>query len=472
MNNNTVCKADVTVSFINEGKSTTIDSLLIKYLIIESLYQTRFMPVIYLSLILPPDLYTEIINNEKKAKMYLEIKIYNAYSNTSISKDSIKDQFTYIISNSNLNYKENATETNSGEIAYRPIMLALMSMTLLNKSKTAFNGIYGNIDQNTLISKVMGGLKSIVKKPKYNPKYETILIPPLNSRTKLLNFLFLKCPFYDTEYIYFMDFKKTYLLDLTGDAISGNDGEKENVYINIPQVTTSTAFSEGVQIKKEGYYLYINPGSTNVKANKSQNKISNQLVFVSDEGTVDAVSLNVNNNIDSDVKQSFRRGGNAVLYKNMAESNTITIEVMKENIDGAIFSPNKGYYIKNYEGFEDYNGKYVLAYKRQIIKNVHGDFGLSVGLGLRKVGTITPIGYHIVSEASNNSRSASYRYSGSNKTTSTTAVNSSGSSTTTTLSSSNPMPQKDIPTVRHIKASEGMSLQRRFDSEISLNNNE
>lgn len=455
-------KAKIAVSFILDDEATQISSNMVKYIMIEDMYQSRYMPVIYISMAVTNKVYKNIIENEKKAKMYLDIRLYNAYSNTSLEKDSIKGKFTYIVSSSNPNYgQELVDSTQNTDSAYRTVTVALINMDLLNKSKTSFNGVFGNIDQATLIYKIMEGRKSVIKAPLYNPVYETIMIPPLNSRTKLLEYLFLKCPFYDTKYMFFMDFDRSYLLDLTGTGLDANDGDMKSVFIDIRSVTVPEAYYEGVEIQDNAYYMYINPANTNVTENKATDKISNQLVFVNDAGTVDAVNLNVNNNYDSDVKQSFKRGGNAVLYKNIAESNTVTIEVEKENIDGSLFTPNKEYFIKNYEGFNDYNGRYSLLYKKEVIKNTGSEFGVSVCLGLRKVGNITSIGAHVATLATNNSRSATYRYTpSSTKTTTTTATTS-----TTTLSAANPTVKvKALPPVIRISALEGQSLKRSIDN--------
>jgi hypothetical protein len=188
-------------------------------------------------------------------------------------------------------------------------------------------------------------------------------------------------------------------------------------------------------------------------------------VFVDDNGSVDYVDLNVNNNTDSNVKQSFKRGGNANLYKNMAESNTVVIELVKENIDASIIAPNKEFRINNYPGYEDYNGKYTLLYKKEIIKNVNGEFGLSVCIGLRKVGNITALGASVAVQATQKSKSAYGKYStaSNTKTKTTTATSKTVSSTTKSTSTSkkssttNEYTQKKpkvLPTVIRLKASD------------------
>ena len=99
-------KAKLQISFILNNQITEIGEKLVKYIMIENLYESRFMPVIYVSLSLGNELYTKIVENEKAGKIYLCIQKYNAYSGSALYKDYIKGQFTYILSTSNPNYSE------------------------------------------------------------------------------------------------------------------------------------------------------------------------------------------------------------------------------------------------------------------------------------------------------------------------------------------------------------------------------
>lgn len=444
-------KAKIEVSYILNNKSYNIGSEFVKYIMSENLYESRFMPVIYISLSLDNKLYEKVSSNEKSGKVYLKLQKYNAYSGNSLYKTYIEGQFTYILSTGNLDYSEEiTTEDDNIDSARRYVTLALMSMELLNLSKSSFNGIYGKIDENTLITKAMEGMPAVIQKPKYNPTYETIMIPPLNSKKKLLKFIFDKCPFYDTNYMFFLDFNKSYLLDLTGQSCNANDGELNTVIIDVKEVTTESSYYEGMETKNGAYCLYINPANINVSENKGSDKVSNQLVFVDDDGAVDYVDLEINNNDDSTTKQSFKRGSNAKLYKNIAESNTVIIEIVKDNMDGSLITPNKEFIISNYQDYKEYNGKYTLLYKKEIITNNNGDYGISVTFGLRKVGNIVALGNQVAISAANKASSATGRYSSGNKTTTTTANgNTAGIS-------------KQLPKVKHVKAttSNNASLRR------------
>ena len=378
---------EIQASFILEDEATELDPSYIKYILIENLYITRIIPCIYLSLAVPSELYTKMIENEKEAKFYLDIRRYNAYSDTALSRDCIKGQFTYMMSTSNPNYaKELETSDQSSDVSYRALTLALVSMELLNASKNSFNGIFGNIDTATLMYKAVQGLDAVVKAPKYNAEFETQVIPTLNSRKKLLDYLFNQSPFYDTNFMFFMDFDRTYLIDMTGEGCHVEDGELDSVIFDIDTVVVNESYFEGMEEKN------------------GEDKVANQLITVSEEGEVDYRDLEVNNNIDSDVKQAFKRGGSAALYKNILESNMITIELFKDNLNGTVFTPDKVYSIHNTEDYADYNGTYIMVYKREIVMNRIGTFRSSVQIGLRKVGNITAIGTAMAKAASKRSK--------------------------------------------------------------------
>ena len=241
------CKIDL--SFILDDQSTEIDSQFLKYLIIDNSYETRSMPVIYISLSLNNDIYTKLIENEKKAKIYFCLWKYNINSGSSIYKKDIEGQFTYIRPKADPNYTQDLVDTVNSDNSYRTVTIALISMDILNSLKTSFNGIFGEIDQNTLILKAINGLDAVVEPPIYNPVYDTISIPAKNSREKLLQYLFDKCPFYDTNYMFFVDFEKAYLLDMRGKYCDAKDGQLHTVMFDIREVTEESSYYEGMEIK-------------------------------------------------------------------------------------------------------------------------------------------------------------------------------------------------------------------------------
>lgn len=398
----------VTISFLLHNQVTEINPNHIKYIIIESNYEQIFMPVIYISMSINRDTYSKIVNNEKEGKIYLKIDKYNEYSQNKLYKKYLEGQFTYLTSNNNPNYAEDLSSSGSGSDIYVTINLALMSMDILNKEKRSFNGIYKDIDQGTLILKAFEDLETVISPLKFNPHYKNIMIPPLSSIHKYLYYLYDMCPFYDTNYMFFMDFNRTYLLDYSGDYCPSRDGQKHTVILDINSVLSEKAYYEGMEETDEEYHIYINPSYSTIGLNKHSDKIINQLVFIDDEGDIQKVDINVNASPDSAVKQSFIRGEHAKLYMNVMNSSAEGVEVMKEGMDSSILTPNKMYMVNNTKD-HSCDGKYCLINKREVIRNMSGTFRNSISLGLRKVGVVLPLRDDVEARAVYDNASAVYR---------------------------------------------------------------
>ena len=294
-------------------------------------------------------------------------------------------------SDSNPNYRESLNTDNSmKDASYKKIMLGLVSVDLTNQLRKSFNDVYTNIDTNTLISIALDGTKPVIEKIKYNKTYDRILIPPVANRLKMLEFIFNKDEFYDTNFRYFIDFDRSYLLSKSGEAVDAGDGQIQDIILDIKSITADEAYYEGIQVKNGAYYIYVNPAASNVSLNQGTEKVANQIVAIDGDSGMQELSLNINNTEGSDTKQMFVRTSNAALYKNELESNTIAIDVIKQNIDGSCFTPNKCISISNYGEYSKYNGKCIMTYKKELYKPCGGGFEVSCSLGLKKVGNITP----------------------------------------------------------------------------------
>ena len=59
--------------------------------------------------------------------------------------------------------------------------------------------------------------------------------------------------------------------------------------------------------------------------------------------------------------------------------------ISKTEIDGTILTPNKQYQIRNYEANRQYDGKYILSFKKEVLLRQDDNYISSVMFGLRKV---------------------------------------------------------------------------------------
>lgn len=417
MANKQAYKAKVQMSFVTKKENIEIEPSKIIYIIIEHMYKGRVMPVIYTSISVNTTLYSKLLDEKDNAKIFLRVQKYDVYSSTSVSKDYIKGQFTYFLPSTTPEYSKDLSEANSNiDSSYTTITIGLLDMDIMNTLRQTFGGIKKNVDQHTLIYEGVKNTNVVMKMPNHNNTYDNLIIPAISSRKKYLDYLFTIDPFYDTEFIYFIDFDKSYLLDETGGYTDGNDGQLKNVIIDIKSVTNAKAYSEGMEIKSNAYYFYVNPANVNVSIDMGTEKIANELIASEDSDSI-SLDLNINRSFDSDTKQTFKRmrEGTSVIYKNAVESAQVVIELIKENIDSRYLTPNKVFTVHNYDNYTIYDGKYILLYKKEVIQStgMEGDFVCGVTIGLKKLSNIQKIGKAVLKNNMIGTLSSKIRYTSS-----------------------------------------------------------
>lgn len=382
--------ASIQLAFDNNGSRTPIESEKISYVMIEHDYENNNIPTIYVSMSVSSDLYADIIKYKNIAKFYLVIKRTNQRSIASLSKTTIEGLFTYIPSTTNPNFQEDLVDQNAVDASYKRIMIGLVSVDLTNKLRKTFNNVYNNIDQKTLVGIALEGTNCVIESLEYNEYYDSILIPPITSRLKLLEYIFNKDNFYDTNFRFFMDFDKSYLLSKCGNYVDAGDGQLQTTIVDIRSVTENESYYDGIAVQNGCYYIYINPANSNVAVNVGTEKVANQIVSVDEDVDTQEIDLDINNTEDSKTKQIFIRTDNAALYKNELETNTIIVEIVKQHIDGSAFTPNKCIIVNNFGDYAKYNGKYLIIYKKEFFKCIAGEFVMSCNVGLKKIGNIQP----------------------------------------------------------------------------------
>ena len=385
-------EAEITLGFnYNKTQLINIEQARISYIMIEHKYESvNILPVIYLAVSLSSDMYTKVVTSYKKSSFRLKIKKRNALLSSSIQSTVVDDEFTYIPSstNPNISAQINSNADSDGN-SYRSITLGLVSQSMTNKLRQSFNGIYNNISENEIIDIGLKGIRKVIKEDIVNnEKYDTIIIPPLSSRYKLLNFLFDRDPFYDTGFTFYMDFKDTaYLLSKNGKAVDAQDGKPTDVIIDVLEIDDPDSFKEGFQLKNKAYRIAINSSDTNVTLNGATAKVANQIVAYEDD-LKHAETLNLNmNNSDTATRKMFVRSNAGTVLKSELETNAFMIELLKKNIDSDIFTPNKAYKVNNISQYSEYNGNYILSYKREFYKLSEGTgrFIVTCNVGLKRV---------------------------------------------------------------------------------------
>ena len=394
-------------------KGEQINSNYIKYIIVDSFYESKTMAAMYVALHVPNELYQDIIDSENSEDGFMNVTIRskNVYSDTSIADDYIKGKFAYVLPSSNPDYSVNLSEDIGS--SYRPIILSLLQQDYLDKLKTSICGTYCNIDIQDLLRLALKDMKNvIVQTPTVEnlKKFDKVVIPPMNSMKKMVDYLYNLKPFYNTAYTFFADFNNVFLIAHDKDT-SAAIGAVSRVVFHICSVTNDNAYIEGVvtgnmssredYVDGDTYHIYVNPADVSVSPNKALDKISNQIMAIQEDGTVtEPIQLDygvlgaTSSNLS---KLAVRRGANIDIYANMLNSNTVTVEIKKSHINGAIISPDKVVSV-SFELSDDkqdfnsrYTGDYYITYKREYIRNNSGTFGVSCTIGLKLIGNLKSV---------------------------------------------------------------------------------
>ena len=367
------------------NKRTTIPSEQIIYVMIENDYINRVLPVIYMSISVNNEIYNKIINQVDTSYFYLNISIRDALSHTPSNLESVKGLFRYIseTTTGDFGYNLNKTNDSSTDTSFRTINIGLVSDEQTKLLRKSFNGIYKDINSSTLIALALENLNNVIVEPlENNIEYKQIIIPPKNSIYRFLEFLYNKDAFYNTPFRFFMDFNQTYLLSQKGSAINDSNN---SVIIEVVDVINNLSLKDGIEKINGAYYLYLNQIDAKFTSNQFIPQITDQIIAYDDN--VDTTILNLKNNKGNNVdnKTTFVRTDYGNVVKNAIDSENNKLDILKADINGSIFTPDKQYSIIAGSNNVKFNGKYILNYKRTFYRSVDGMYNIACNLGFSSI---------------------------------------------------------------------------------------
>lgn len=408
----------------------------IKYIMIENSYDEHTSGAIYISLHIPAKIYRKLLKNENTKNGYITLVIRpkNVDSQTSSKSDYINGRFKYMISNSNPDYSVALESKEEPDKSYKSLLISLVNNNSIDTLKTFQNGLYYKVTQSELVRTVIAGFKNVIVQPFHNDVELTqVLIPPMNNRRKLLEYIFNIAPFYNTKYTFFADFNYVYLVAndgkykntgsnaLTIKTANGTTATYKigNITFHIDSAAADESYEVGMTqhsktttqtnkkkktkkdyIQKDTYHIYVNPAKIAVTPNKGIDMISNVLASVDEDGVVKstedsgAIELDYGLKETSGNKIAMRRGEYTEVLANILNSDSAYIQLEKAHINGQFLSPDKMFFVKfeytegdNKKMSEQYDGYYYLTYKRELIRNNGDTFAVACAIGLKKVPT-------------------------------------------------------------------------------------
>ena len=357
-------------------------------------YSGCIMPVIYVTMNVNTELYDQIVENSTDGKFLLRVSIYNAEGGgIGIQKEIINDQFIYFIP-SKYNFAKKIDDGGinqdiiSGETMH--IVVGLMKAELIMANKKSFNGNYLDTDTEQLLETIIKDVPNIsiddIDEIENKKEYASFMMVPQESVANALNFLFEDSPFYNTNYNFFMDFKKTYLVNSTGNPRPGV--AIHTVLFKINAIGGGSENITGVASDAEGgvHIIYVQETDVNYNINTSTEKGVNQIVGY-DTDVITKTDLNIVVSKESTTnKQAFMQANElgVDIRKQVMDNTSVTLQIYKMNMDPSMITPDKCYQVNDTK-YPDYNGKYLILYRKDILAKVDNGYDVSTMIGLQRI---------------------------------------------------------------------------------------
>lgn len=358
-------------------------------------YSTNIMPILNIILNTSTDVYDQIVKNATDGKIQLTVSIYdNNTGGIGIEKEIISDQFAYFLP-AKYNFAKKIEDPgvsdniSSGET--KEIVLGLMKAELIEANKHSFNANIMNTDTEKILEKIIkyvpGLTKDDIDPVENNKEYPTFTMPPQDSVLKALDYLFNESPFYNTKYNFFMDFKKSYLVNSAGLPRT----EKLAIHTVLFKINSIGLGAENITgIAKDAgdgiHIIYALETDVNYNINTTTEKGANQIVAY-DTDEITKVDLNIFVSKESTTnKQSIERANQLAtdIRKQLLDNTTVTLQIFKMNMDTSIITPDRCYQVVD-DKYPDYNGRYILLYKQDIFARAGDGFDASTMIGLQRI---------------------------------------------------------------------------------------
>ena len=393
--NGTIYRYTADLKYVLNGTVYDIDTPSIKTMAIDRDYINRNMPMVFITLGVYQSLANKMRLNQDTGYFILDIKrcIYNS-GNPDLFTNYISDKFIYFIAgdidiDNSVEYKEDEPDENI------IVTLGLLSADHVNKNKKIINGVVDG-KLSSIMYYVTSGLPVLIEPVKNNVMMKELVLPPLNSVAKALEYLNSVQVFYDTPYIFFIDFDMSYLLSSSGRSVKAKNDTITTVIMNIFHWEDDPESKiQGINTNKGQSVYQINISSANCEI--SDNNLSEKLFRKINAANTSGINTSGNIAARSSKSpivsksKSVRIGNdNNGLLNHMIhtiDSSAVQIVVQKTDIDPDIFTINKEYHIDAYNayGSDIYNGRYLLVRKRELYVRDDETFTSNTMLSFKKL---------------------------------------------------------------------------------------
>ena len=349
----------------------------IRSIIIDRDYKANNLPIMFMNITLDKKLIDDMIKNYDKNTMVLTIYKYIYRENKLVTKTRyIHAEMTYFIPD-DLNYRSSLDydekENQERDDITKNITIGLMGNNSINNNKRTINGTLKNTTMINAVHYCTSHLNMVIERFTYNETIPELLIPPQSTVSSAIKYLNNIKVFYNTPYRFFIDFDCGYLLSSAGTMVPKKGDSINSILIIIRDPLHPQAMEEGMitNYNTKNYQIDISAADSQVYQNRVTEKLYTSLSGISEQGQTKSQALNINQSKYSNDKTEIIRtpSSNPNLLQNVTAGTNQTsshVTLNKVDVDASVFTPNKRYIIRNYDGHKDRDGDFILTRKREI----------------------------------------------------------------------------------------------------------
>lgn len=385
-----IYRYNIKLEYEIDGVLLSIETNRIHSLIIDYDYDLKNMPILYAKISLDKKILDDMKKNIGKKTIKLTINKFIDNIKPVIEREYIKDEFIYFMDN-NINTSEDLdynNETKGKNEYHTMVTIGLAKLDLINNNKILINDIFKNTSIINILCKNLSHMKLLIEPLVNNKIIDNMVIPPLDTVTKFIDFVNSQYSLYNTKYRLFYDFDKTYILSSEGNKVESVDELYSTVILNVENTISRKSKIQGIEIDNErnAYLIHLDATDINIAKNMYASTSYNNIVGINGNGETKEIKLNSDEKINRTKIERFRNNNLDKLnhIKNEIDNNLV-ITITKNDIDTSVITINKEYYIRNYNKLKNNDGKYILLRKREIYLRSENNFVLTNILSFKQI---------------------------------------------------------------------------------------
>ena len=263
-------KYKIGLRYINGDNSVRIDGMNINKLFIDHDYENKIMPTIYCDMSIDKNLFDDIILNASNATMRLWIAKIDADAETPTEITIYNHMCEYFIDhdinyNKDIEYPEVEKDEAIRKDILRDVQIGLMFKDCIENNKKVTNMTVLDSTMMNVVGSVIQDIPTLIEPFTYNPEFKQLIVPPLDTVVKTLDFLNDVQVFYDTNYRIFFEPYGMFIVSSSGKPTKMKTDKFDTVVFVIKTIKENGALALGMDENNEAECYVVNVNALDTK---------------------------------------------------------------------------------------------------------------------------------------------------------------------------------------------------------------